>query len=67
AASECDVVASENFACKRYIRSSMAKSEVEKVLGDVCDLGGAYITEKAFAESEFDALASMFDSTLRVL
>ncbi|MBQ8836173.1 MAG: homoserine dehydrogenase [Clostridia bacterium] len=66
-AADGDVIASENFVCRRYVRTNMAMSEVEKVLGKVVDLGGAYITEKAFAEGEFDALAGMFDSALRVL
>ena len=66
-AADGDVTASECFTCRRYVRTSMAKDEVCAILGNVCDLGGAYITEKAFSEAEFDTLADKFDSVLRVL
>ena len=66
-ATENDIIASSNFSCKRYVRTGMQKSEVEAILGNVCDFGGAYITEKAFTEAEFDALEGKFDSALRVL
>lgn len=62
-----NVCPSEDFACRRYVRT--VESEACKLLGDVCDLGGAYITEKAFTESEFDAILKKLGdvSTLRVL
>ena len=62
-----EVAASDEFDCRRYVRTSLAKAEVEAMLGTVIDLGGAYITENAMTEAEFDAVASKFESALRVL
>ena len=69
-AAKCgDILPSEDFTCRRFVRTSLAKADVEKVLGDVKDLGGAFITEKAFTEKEFDALFEKLTavSALRVL
>ncbi len=62
-----DALPSESFACRRYIRTE--NKDVVALLGEVADLGGAYITEKAFTEGEFDAILEKFGeaSTLRVL
>ncbi len=62
-----EVASSDTFECRRYVRSSMAKTDVEAILGAVYDLGGAYISEKVFTESEFGAVADKFESNLRVL
>ena len=66
-ASEGDVLCSCKFECRRYVRTSLSKDEVCAMLGNVCDLGGAYITEKAFTEEEFCKFEDKFDSALRVL
>lgn len=62
-----DVLASDSFTCRRYVRTAMAKTDIEAHLGATIDLGGAFISEKAFTEAEFDAIADKFDSSLRVL
>ena len=69
AAKEGDVVPSEKFACRRYVRTDIAESELCALLGKVTDLGGAYITDAAFTEAEFDRLLGSLGnaSTLRVL
>ena len=66
-ASDDDVLCSCKFASRRYVRTGMAKAEVEAILGNVCDLGSAYVTENEFTEADFDKLADKFDNTLRVL
>ena len=68
-ATENDVLCSCKFSCRRYVRTNAAKADVEAVLGNVCDLGGAYITEKEFSEADFDAAVASLTvtSTLRVL
>lgn len=60
---------SDAFACRRYIRSSLSAAALAERLGDLSDIGGAYITARAFTEAEFDALAPALGlvSTLRVL
>ena len=62
-----DVLPSDDFACRRYVRTD--DKNALALLGNVTDLGGAYITEKAFTESEFDAILVKLGevSTLRVL
>lgn len=62
-----DVVSSEQFECRRYVRTNMAKADATAILGAVIDLGGAFISEKAFTEAEFDKVADKFESALRVL
>lgn len=68
-ADEDDIACSCKFSCRRYIRTTAAKVEVEALLGNVCDLGGAYITEKEYSEADFEeAIAKLtVTSTLRVL
>lgn len=69
AAAENEVLPSANFACRRYIRTDADKTTVEAMLGNVCDFGGAYITDKLFTEEEFDAILGKIGaaSALRVL
>lgn len=63
-----DVVPSEAFACRRYVRGA-DKLNAEAVLGRVIDLGGAFLTEKVITEAEFDTAKKTLGevSTLRVL
>ena len=63
-----DVRSSAEFACRRYVRGT-DKLTLEAALGNLSDLGGAYLTERAFTEQEFDAAASTLGgvSSLRVL
>lgn len=67
AAKDGEVLPSTAFACRRYVRSTDAAART--LLGEVTDLGDAVITEKAFTESEFDALRAKLGthSALRVL
>ncbi|MBR5539405.1 MAG: homoserine dehydrogenase [Clostridia bacterium] len=62
-----DVISSLDFACRRYVRTD--DKNTLALLGDVKDLGGAYVTEKYFTESEFDKILEKLGnvSTLRVL
>jgi len=68
AAKEDDVLSSDKFACRRYVRGT-DKLQAEAILGKVTDLGGAFLTEKAFTEAEFDAAAQKLGtvSALRIL
>lgn len=69
AATADEVLPSAQFTCRRYVRTDASKAAVEAVLGSVTDLGGAYITDKALSETEFDAAAEKLGnmSALRVL
>ena len=68
-ATACDVLSSAEFACRRYIRTDADKATAQAMLGNVTDLGGAYITDKPLTEAEFDALLQKLGcaSALRVL
>ena len=69
AATSDEVLPSAQFTCRRYVRTDAPKAAVEAVLGSVTDLGGAYITDKALSETEFEAAAEKLGnmSALRVL
>lgn len=69
AAKAGDVVPSTEFACRRYVRTDLAEGKLCELLGNVTALGGAYITDAAFTEAEFDKLLGSLGnaSTLRVL
>ena len=56
----------QTYQIEEKEKVNMAKADVEQILGNVCDLGGAYISEKEFTEAQFDKMADKFDSTLRV-
>ena len=67
-ADQSSIHSSEAFRCRRYIRTDKNISEVIRRFGPVQTLDGAFITERAFSEKEFDALSADFEpkSTLRV-
>ena len=69
AAKADEVIPSAKFSCRRYVRTDASKAEVTAVLGNVTDLGGAYITDTCFTEEEFDAIMEKLGdvSALRVL
>lgn len=69
AAKADEVLPSVQFSCRRYVRTDADKAAVEAVLGNVTDLGGAYITDKSLTEAKFDAAAEKLGnmSALRVL
>ncbi len=69
AANDGDVICSCEFTCRRYVRTSASKSDVEAALGSVCDLGGAFITKNALSEDEFEKSVGTLNiaSSLRVL
>ncbi len=67
-ADQNSIHASEAFCCRRYIRTDNDVSEVIRRFGPVQILDGAFITDRAFSEKEFDVLTADFEpkSTLRV-
>lgn len=67
-ADQSSIHSSEAFRCRRYIRTDKNISEVIRRFGPVQTLDGAFITERAFSEKEFNALSADFEpkSTLRV-
>lgn len=69
AATEDSVMPSSAFVCRRYIRTPLPASALEKTLGELIPLGDAYLTVRAFTEAEFDACMPALapTSTLRVL
>lgn len=63
---------SGEFACRRYLRSSLSETALADKLGALETLDGsvgAYLTERRFTEREFDALVPALGliSSLRVL
>ena len=63
---------SGEFACRRYLRSSLSETALADKLGALETLDGsvgAYLTERTFTEREFDALVPALGliSSLRVL
>lgn len=69
-AKDGDTLPSTAFACRRYIRTSLSEAELKALVCDVTKLeDGAYITNAAITEADFDALAAKLDdaSVLRVL
>lgn len=73
-ASADDVIPSGGFACRRYIRTGLSEEELNKVFGEefagVTEIeDGAFITDFAFSEVQFDEILKKLGevSTLRVL
>ncbi len=62
-----EVCESADFDCRRYVRTGMSKASVEAMLGKVIDLDGAFITENAISERDFNKVADKFGNALRVL
>ncbi len=69
-----DVIPSGGFAARRYIRTALSEEELDEILGEefagVTEIeDGAFITDFAFSEVQFDKiLAKLVNaSTLRVL
>ena len=70
AAKDDEVIPSTAFACKRYIRADYSEKELNAILGGVTKLEpGAYITDLAFEEVQFDEMLQKLGkvSALRVL
>ncbi|MBQ6893039.1 MAG: homoserine dehydrogenase, partial [Clostridia bacterium] len=73
-AKEDDIVPSDGFACRRYIRTDLSADELNKIFGEefkgVTQLeDGAYITDFAFNDVQFDEILLKLGnaSVLRVL
>ena len=73
-ASAGDVIPSGGFACRRYVRTELCEEQINEVLGEefagVTEIeNGAFITDFAFSEVQFDEILEKLGnvSTLRVL
>ena len=69
-AKDGDVLPSTEFASRRYIRTSLGEAELCAIVGKVTELeDGAYITDNAISEADFDTLCAKLGkaSVLRVL
>ena len=70
AAKADEVIPSDRFACRRYIRTDADKAAVAAILGGLTELAsGAYSTDFAFDEVQFNELVQKLGnvSALRVL
>ncbi|MBQ9429899.1 MAG: homoserine dehydrogenase [Clostridia bacterium] len=70
AAGAGDLLPSTAFAARRYIRTALPKEQLAALLGSVREIGtGAYLTDAAFADGDFAALAEKRGqiSSLRIL